>query len=142
MLRLIGHCGALVLAMGMLGGCAAANSGASAADSMHSIVKPILTQALPEKLGTEARMLTVEYPPGVVSPPHRHPGTVFVYVLEGAVECALDDGPVVRYEKGQAWYERPNQLHRVAKNASQTERAKLVVFFLTDPGKPVLEPQK
>lgn len=142
MLRLIGLCGLSVLAVVLLGGCAAQNSAPSAAGSMHSIVKPILTQALPEKPGTEARMLTVEYPPGVVSPPHRHPGMVFVYVLEGAVECALDDGPVVRYEKGQAWYERPNQLHRVAKNGSQTEPAKLVVFFLTEPGKPVLEPQK
>ena len=126
----------------MLGGCAATPRASAGGETKRTVVSTLLTQALPEKVGREARMLTVEYPPGVESPSHRHPGAVFVYVIEGAVECALDDGPDVRYEKGQAWYEKPNQLHRVAKNASATEPAKLVVFFLTEPGKPVLEPQK
>lgn len=119
----------LVGALFVAGGCASA-----------PIVTTVLTQALPENVGREGRVLVVEYPPGVSSAAHRHPGAVFVYVMEGAVECGLDEGgPVVRYEKGQAWYERPGQLHRVARNASRNDPAKLVVFFLTEAGKPVLE---
>jgi len=86
-------------------------------------------------------MLTVEYPPGVATPPHRHDGAIFAYVVEGAVVTALDDGDEKRYETGQGWYERPGQLHRVSRNASDTRPAKLVVVFLTEPGKPALHPE-
>jgi len=131
----------IIILGGLIGGCAT-HSIPSVDRPMRTTVTTLMTQALPDKPGTEARVMTVEYPPGVTSPAHRHPGVIFAYVLEGAVECGLDDGPVVRYEKGQSWYERPGQLHRVAKNASQTEPAKLLVFFLTEPGKPVLEREK
>jgi quercetin dioxygenase-like cupin family protein len=57
------------------------------------------------------------------------------------VITALDDGPEKRFEAGQGWYERPGQVHRVSRNASGTERAKLVVVFLTEKGKPALELQ-
>jgi len=142
MLKVIGVCGLMISSLFVIAGCAATHSAAPGEGMKSTTVTKILTQALPEKVGTEARVLLVEYPPGVTSPAHRHPGVIFAYVLEGAVECGLDDGPVVRYEKGQAWYEHPGQLHRVAKNASQTEPAKLLVFFLTEPGKPVLEREK
>jgi quercetin dioxygenase-like cupin family protein len=84
-------------------------------------------------------MLTVEYPPGAATAAHHHDGAIFAYVAAGAVITALDDGPEQRFAAGQAWYERPGQIHRVARNASATEPAKLVVFFLTAPGKPVLQ---
>jgi quercetin dioxygenase-like cupin family protein len=126
----------------VLAGCSAIPRATAGDTSKQTLVSTLLTQPLAEKAGSEVRMLTVEYPPAVASAPHHHPGAVFVYVLEGAVDCALDNGPVVRYEKGQTWYEHPNQLHRVAKNASRTQPAKLLVFFLTDPGKPVLEREK
>jgi quercetin dioxygenase-like cupin family protein len=108
----------------------------------RSVVTTLLTETLPEGIGREVRMLQVVYPPGASTPAHHHPGAVFVYVAEGAVQCALDDGPVVRYEKGQSWWERPGQVHRVARNASDVEAARLIVFFVTTPGSPVLEMQK
>lgn len=104
-------------------------------------VKTALTEALPAGSGSEVRVLTVNYPPGAASPPHRHPGAIYAYVAEGEVECALDDGQVVRYVAGQAWTEKPGQVHRVSRNASQTKWAKLVVFFVTEPGKPTVLPQ-
>jgi quercetin dioxygenase-like cupin family protein len=104
-------------------------------------VATLFTDPIPARASQEVRMLTVEYPPGVQSPPHRHPGAVYAYVLEGEVLCALDDGPVKRYGAGEWWTERPGQLHRVSTNASTTRPAKLLVFFVTEHGQPVIEPQ-
>jgi len=84
-------------------------------------------------------MMTVEYAPGGSSLPHRHPGAIFAYVLDGEVLCALDDGPIVHYHAGQSWTEKSGQLHRVSANASKTAPARLLVFFVTEPGKPVTE---
>jgi quercetin dioxygenase-like cupin family protein len=105
-------------------------------------VATVLTHEIPREAGTEGRVLTVEYPPGVSSPSHRHDGAIFAYVAEGAVITALDDGAEQRFEAGQAWFERPGQVHRVARNASDSRPAKLVVFFVTEPGRPVLRPEK
>src|SRR5437868_6506914 len=75
----------------VLGGCATtkttgrAESGPAAPP--RSMVRPLLTETLPESVGREVRLLTVEYPPGAVTPPHHHPGAVFVYVVKGAVLC-------------------------------------------------------
>jgi quercetin dioxygenase-like cupin family protein len=101
----------------------------------------LLTERLSAPTGTEGRVLTVDFPPGASSTPHRHDGAIFAYVVDGAVVSALDDGPETRFEAGQAWYERPGQVHRVARNASATKPARLVVFFLTEPGAPVLRPE-
>jgi quercetin dioxygenase-like cupin family protein len=97
----------------------------------------MLVAELTPPVGREARLLTVEYPPGGTSPPHRHPGEIIAYVLEGEVEIRLGDGPTVRYGPGGSWHERPNQLHAVSRNASDTRPAKLLVFFVSDPGVPV-----
>lgn len=118
-------------------GCAGRRQMAGASRTQ---VKTVLTQALPAGSGSEVRVLTVNYPPGAGSPPHRHPGAIYAYVAEGEVECALDDGQVVRYVAGQAWTEKPGQVHRVSRNASETKWARLVVFFVTEAGKPTVTP--
>ena len=124
------------------GGAASRQSASDAAASARtgSKVTVLLTEPLATTpAATEGRMLTVEYPPGASTPAHHHDGTIFAYVVEGAVITALDDGPEKRFEAGQGWYERPGQVHRVSRNASDTERAKLLVVFLTEKGKPALE---
>ncbi len=121
-----------------LAGCSSHHTPAATTASVHTL----LTQTLPENVGREVRMLTVDYPPGVSSAPHQHPGAVFVYVAQGSVQCALDNDPVRIYHEGESWSERPGQIHRVSANASDTEPAKLVVFFVTEPGKPVKEQVK
>lgn len=128
-----------------IAGCAGRQDHAAAGDpagAARSRVTTLLTQPLPADVGREGRVLTVELPPGAATPPHRHDGAIFAYVAEGAVVSALDDGPEERFAVGQAWYEWPGQVHRVSRNASATEPAKLVVFFLTEPGRPVLRPEK
>jgi len=98
---------------------------------------PILVAELTPPVGTQVRLLTVEYPPGGASPAHRHPGEIVAYVLEGEVETQLDDGPARRYGPGGSWHERPNQLHAVSRNTSAPRPAKLLVFYVSEPGVPV-----
>jgi quercetin dioxygenase-like cupin family protein len=102
----------------------------------------LLTQPLSEPAGKEVRVMTVEYPPGVRSAPHRHPGSIFAYVLEGEVLCQVEGQPLRTYRAGEVWYEYPQQLHQVSGNASDKAPAKLLVFFLTEAGKPVVLPEK
>ena len=120
-----------------LTGCAGRNA-TVAQTPARTRAETLLTQALPERPGTEGRVIVVEIPPGASTPPHRHDGVIFAYVAEGAVVSALDDGREERFDAGRAWYERPGQVHRVSRNANASKPAKLIVFFITEPGWPVL----
>lgn len=104
-------------------------------------VTPLAKVALPEAGSSQATALRVEFAPGATSQPHRHPGPVFVVVVRGEVESALDDGTVQRFKAGDAWYEAPGQLHRVARNVSASEPAVLVAWLLSDGNSALVEPQ-
>jgi quercetin dioxygenase-like cupin family protein len=104
----------------------------------------VMKQAIAEFPGHEVRMTTLDIPPGGGSMPHRHPTTHnFGYVREGAYRIKLDDGPERVLTKGDTFYEAPNQLHAVSRNASDTEPAKVLVVGIGEIGKPatVLERQ-
>ena len=88
--------------------------------------------------GKEGRILTVEYPPCMHAPPHRHPGWQFIYVLEGKVISQMEGEEPREYEAGQAWYEARDHLHLDIGNDSPDAWAKIAVFYLTEPGQPVL----
>jgi quercetin dioxygenase-like cupin family protein len=85
----------------------------------------------------EILMLTVEYPPGGASSPHRHDAQVFVYVLEGEVTMQVEGSAAVTLHKGQTFYENPADVHLVSANASKTMPAKILVFMLKDKNAPV-----
>src|SRR6185312_1545520 len=57
--------------------------------------------------GKEARVTMVEvaFGPGAAGEPHRHPGPIFGYVLEGDFELGLDDQPVKTLKAGETFYE-------------------------------------
>ena len=103
-------------------------------------VTPLTSKDLPDLPGKEALMITVEYPPGSVDPIHRHNAHAFVYVLEGSIIMQVKGGKEVTLTPGQTFYEGPNDVHVVGKNASSTKPAKFVVFFIKDKGAPVLVP--
>ncbi len=103
-------------------------------------VTPLLTESLTGIPNKEAMMLTVEYAPGASDPIHRHNAHVFVYVLEGAVIMQVRGGEEVRLTPGQTFHEAPGDVHVVGKNASATEPAKFLAFFVKDAGAPVLVP--
>lgn len=105
-------------------------------------VTTLMTKSLADYPGKEAVMLTVEYPPGTVDPVHRHNAHAFIYVLKGTIVMGLRGGKPVTLTAGQTFYEGPNDVHTIGRNASLTKPAKFVVFFLKDKGAPVLTPVK
>ncbi|WP_121988649.1 cupin domain-containing protein [Nitrospira lenta] len=105
-------------------------------------VTPLMSKALADLSGKEALMITVEYPPGAVDPVHRHDAHVFVYVLEGSIIMQVEGGQAVTLTPGQTFYEGPNDVHAVGRNASTTKPAKFLVMFVKNQGAPVLVPVK
>jgi len=103
-------------------------------------VMPVLSKDLTDIPGKEGLMLTVEYPPGGSDPIHRHNAHAFVYVLEGSVVMQVRGGKETTLTPGQTFYEGPDDVHVVGRNASQTKPAKFIVFFVKDKGAPVLVP--
>jgi quercetin dioxygenase-like cupin family protein len=79
-------------------------------------------------------MLSVEYPPGAVETIHRHDAYAFVYVLEGSVIEQVRGGKEVTLTPGQTFYEGPNDVHTVGRNASTTKPAKFLVVMLKKKG--------
>jgi quercetin dioxygenase-like cupin family protein len=110
--------------------------------SAEETVSILMKQSLSDMAGKSAKVLTVDYRPGAASDAHVHPGSVFAYVLEGAVVSQLEGEKPVTYTKGQSWYEPPKKPHLVSKNASQTEPAKLLVFLLSQEGEATKMPIK
>ena len=105
-------------------------------------VTSIMSKNLPDLQGKEGLMLMVEYPPGGADPIHRHDADAFVYVLEGSIIMQVKGGKEVTLTPGQTFYEGPDDIHTVGRNASKTEPAKFVVFLVKKEGAPALIPVK
>jgi quercetin dioxygenase-like cupin family protein len=130
-LRFIGM--ALVLALGSL-----PISSVRAADS--AVVTPLMLKELTDIPGKEMLMITVDYPPGAVDPVHRHDAHAFIYVLQGSIVMQVRGGKEVTLGPGQSFYEGPNDVHTVGRNASTTEPAKFIVVLLKRKGVDVVLP--
>jgi len=105
-------------------------------------VTSLFSRELKEFPGKEGLLILVESPPGGSDPIHRHNAEAFVYVLEGSVVMQVKGGKQVTLTPGQTFYESPDDLHIVSRNASSTQPAKFVVFLVKDKGSPVLVPVK
>jgi quercetin dioxygenase-like cupin family protein len=103
-------------------------------------VTPLMSKDLPEFPGKEGLMINVVYPPGASDPIHRHNAHAFLYVLEGSVVMQVKGGKEITLTPGQSFYEGPNDIHTVGRNASSTKPAKFIVVLVKDKGAPVLLP--
>jgi quercetin dioxygenase-like cupin family protein len=103
-------------------------------------VTPLMSKDLTDIPGKEVLMMTVEYPPGGSDPIHRQNAHGFIYVLEGSVVMQVQGGQPVTLTPGQTFYEGPNDVHIVGRNASSTQPAKFLVFLVKDKGAPPLVP--
>ena len=103
-------------------------------------VVPVMSKDLTDIPGKEVLMITVEFPPGGFDPVHRHDAHGFIYVLEGTVVMQVKGGKEVTLTPGQAWYEGPEDVHVVGRNASTTSPAKMLVTLIKDKGAPILVP--
>jgi len=90
--------------------------------------------------GKQGLMAIVDYPPGSVDPIHRHNAHAFIYVLEGSIVMQVRGGKEVTLTPGQTFYEGPDDVHVVGRNASKTKPAKFVLFMVKNKGAPILVP--
>ena len=105
-------------------------------------VTSLMSKDLTENPGKEVLVITVEHAPGGSSAIHRHTAHAFVYVLEGSVVMQLKGGQQVTLTPGQTFYEGPDDVHVVDRNASTTQPAKFLAFLIKDKGAPALVPVK
>jgi quercetin dioxygenase-like cupin family protein len=105
-------------------------------------VTSLMSKPLSDIPGKELLMITVEYPPDGSDPVHRHNAQALVYVLEGSIVMGVNGEKPVTLTAGQTFYEGPNDIHTVGRNASKTMPAKLLVVLLKDKDAPVLSPVK
>ena len=105
-------------------------------------VTPLMSKDLADFPGKEGLMITVVYPPGASDPIHRHNAHAFVYVLEGSIVMQVRGGKEITLTPGQSFYEGPNDIHTVGRNASTTKPAKFIVLLVKNKDAPVLIPVK
>src|SRR5918999_2587856 len=103
-------------------------------------VRSLMSKDLAGVPGREVSMITVDYPPGGSTPAHTHHAQALLYVLEGSIVMQVKGKASVTLTPGQTFYEGPDDVHVVSRNASSTKPAKFVVFFVKDKGAPVLIP--
>ena len=106
------------------------------ADAGTGKARTLMTKDLPDFPGKEGMVEMVDFAPGEVSQPHRHNADLFVYVLEGSVVTQVKGGSPKTVHAGGVFYESPSDIHAVSRNASGTEPAKLLVFYLKGKGAP------
>ena len=103
-------------------------------------VTTLFSRELSDIPGKEGMMLIVEYPPGGTDPVHRHDANAFVYVLEGSIIMQVKGAEPVTLHAGQTFYEGPDDIHVVGRNASKTEPAKFLVVLVKNNGAPIFTP--
>ncbi len=115
---------------------AVALSGAATADEANrEAVHPVFSQNLPNVPGQALTAIVVDYPPGGRSQKHHHAGSVFAYVLSGAIRSENSaTGPAKIYKAGESFFEPPGSEHLVSENASASEPASLLAVFVADEG--------
>ena len=119
----------LALALGSVLAVSGANAGTGKATTL-------MTKELPDFPGKEGMVEIVEFAPGEVSQPHRHNADLFVYVLEGSIITQVKGGNAETVHAGGVFYESPTDIHSVSRNASATQPAKLLVFYVKVKGAP------
>jgi quercetin dioxygenase-like cupin family protein len=113
---------------------------AGTAMAQQPTVTSLMSKDLADNPGREILTITVEHAPGGSSSIHRHNAHAVVYVLEGSVVMQLKGGQQVTLTPGQTFYEGPDDVHVVDRNASDSKPAKFLVFLIKDKGAPALVP--
>src|ERR1700733_4811961 len=112
---------------------------AATATPPEARTRVVFSHPLPRLHPAHLELTTVEvtYPPGGASAPHTHPCPVIGYVLKGAVRMQVKGGAESIYRAGDSFYEEPNGVHMVSKNASATEPATFLAYFICDHAGPL-----
>ncbi|WP_448097965.1 cupin domain-containing protein [Luteibacter yeojuensis] len=108
------------------------------AGAPQATVTDLMSKALKDYPGKEITLINVDYPPGAVDPVHRHDAHAVVYVLEGSIVMGVRGQPEKTLKGGETFYEGPDDVHTIGRNASKTAPARFVVFLLKDKKNPIL----
>ena len=98
-----------------------------------------IVQGMPKGERQEVRVLTATLKPGDKTPFHTHRFPVTVYVLEGVFTLEMEGRAPVTVKAGQAMVEPP-QVKMTGYNRSSTEPLRVVIFYVSDPDTPFLDP--
>ena len=110
----------------------------SAIQAQDATVTGLMSRDLAGVPGKEISVITVDYPPGAVDPVHTHDAQAVVYVLQGSIVMQVKGGAATTLRPGETFYEGPDDVHIVGRNASKTAPAKFLVFFVKSKGAPIL----
>jgi quercetin dioxygenase-like cupin family protein len=102
----------------------------------------VIKQELPGEPPRDLSLVEVTYPPGAGSPPHLHANGVMAFVVSGTITSKVGDGPEQTFHAGEAWWEPPGAVHRVSRNESSTEPAKLLAIYVAARGAPAADLMK
>jgi len=98
-----------------------------------------IVQGMPKGERQEVRVLTATLKPGDKTPFHTHRFPVSVYILEGAFTLEMEGREPVTVKAGQAMVEPP-QVKMTGYNRSSSEPLRVVIFYVSDPDTPFLDP--
>ena len=133
--------GGYLVSVGQLGIPSTYAQGPAASQGLKTT--ELFNQVMEDVLGRRLTVRLTERDPGNGSPAHRHPGSHTVgYILEGIYEVKIDNGALKILKPGEVFYEPPNALHEVSRNASTTQPLKYLVIQVSDPSKPATVPEK
>ena len=110
----------------------------------RTVVKPRLllseiVQGMPKGERQEVRVLTAKFQPGDKTMFHTHRFPVTVYALEGSFTLEMEGREPVTIKSGQAMV-MPPRVRMTGYNRSSTEPLHLVIFSVSDPDTPFLDP--
>jgi quercetin dioxygenase-like cupin family protein len=112
-------------------GSASAYKGAAQTDSISR--RSVIRQHLPGNPEKQITLVEVVFPPGAGSPPHLHANGVMGFVVSGSIASQVGDEPERVFHAGEAWWEPPGAVHRVSRNISSSEDARLLAIFVAPP---------
>ena len=102
--------------------------------SVAATRRDVIRQEIPGEPLRDLSLVEVTYPPGTGSPPHLHANGVMAFVVSGTITSKVDDGPEQTFHAGDAWWEPAGAIHRVSRNASSTEPARLLAIYVAPRG--------
>jgi quercetin dioxygenase-like cupin family protein len=114
-------------------GSASAYKGAAQTNINSSSRRSVIRQRLPDNPERQIMLVEVVFPPGVGSPPHVHPNGVMAFVVSGSIASKVGDEPERVFHAGEAWWEPPGAVHRVSRNTSSSEDARLLAIYVAPP---------
>jgi len=106
---------------------------AGTASASASSRRVVIKQPLPGNPERQLTLVEVVYPPGQGSPPHEHPNGVMAFVVSGSIASKVGNGPEQVFRAGEAWWEPVGAIHRVSRNVSSTEEARLLAIYIAPP---------